>query len=300
MSAPVPRGDDNKQIIRLSHLPMSISADILEDSFKDAGPIREIIIKSTTSGHGPVTSAEITFDSAESAKNAVIQFQQTIESRLAQIYQVPKSVIQIFQVQNTSMVSAQIPSDPSKSKDHLGVSEFRMTIATPDRCRKCKVVFPSPFMVRFAIIPACNALGIPYRRTMGLYRVSNEKTIYDPWILPGARLPVHKLTENEIFEIKDCPNPDAQSNVSDVLTIAVLDASTGRRVDIMISRSSMCFMIPLTYGHVVRSPEMLKRWYVCRPGDPTFFERNKSLADYGIAQNEEIVISPTWPIPTRR
>ena len=145
--------------------------------------------------------------------------------------------------------------------------------------------------VRFAILQACNALNVRYRKNFGFYRLSNEGTAYSPWVHPNSRFPLIKQRKDEVFEIKICDQPECQSDL-DVIGLMVenLDDPDGRLINVQMGTSAMCCMIPIMYRKFGgQKIEKANEWNVLI-NENELVESDAQISEYDIEDGDTVRI----------
>ena len=278
--------------ISLKFLPISISIDVLAELFKDVNPIERIsIVGSSLDSEGRYCEATITFGPGVDARRAVQVFHGKVSGRIGEMY--IGSEPHKIQCKVLSQ-EADIPKPLPMPRPGLYKDCTRMTVATHDRKKKGCISLNGKLMVRFAIVPACNVLRLRYKPTMALYRTVNEKTKYDPWILPGSFLPCTYQTEGEVFEIRTRTEPAWQSGLTDVITLTVEDITTGTTLDVQISKSSKCFLIPTYFGDMVTPPVKMNSYTVMKDRG-ILIDTCMTVENAGLEDGDCVFISPRPP-----
>ena len=143
--------------------------------------------------------------------------------------------------------------------------------------------------VRFAILEACNALRVRYDKRLGLFRLNHGK--YYPWVHPNARFPLIKQSEEEVFEIKICNDPDYRSNMNVIrLKVENIDDPDPKPVLVQMNTETWCYMIPIMYRKLSRQKiEKANEWKVLINGNE-LVDGGEKLSEYEINDGDTVKI----------
>ena len=279
--------------VSLKFLPISISIDVLTELFKDMDPIHRISITgSSQDSAGRYCEATITFGPGTDANLAVDIFRRKVRSRIGEMY--VGSEPEKIRCQVLSETAALPNVVPIPRPGPLAPCT-RMTVSTQSRKRKGCVSLSGQLMVRFAIVPACNVLNLEYRPTMGLYRTNNEGSRFNPWLLPGSYLPCPFQSTDEVFEIRNATDLCWQSNLTDVITLDVVDSASRESLYLQISKSSKCFLIPTYFGDMVQSTFKMNSYTVMT--GRVLIDTSMTVEEAGLEDGDTVTISPNHHTP---
>ena len=116
------------------------------------------------------------------------------------------------------------------------------------------------FFVRFAVVMACNALGIPYTKDLGLTRPLYEDDMR--WVHPNARFPLIHQTPTERLEVTEIDDPVLIKNgfQSDVETVTARVCYEGDALNVEVPVGTHCTLLPDYYFAAARQKKPLGKW----------------------------------------